>query len=127
MPRHRKGKKPVVVATPLYPGYIFVKLWDVNVWPQLRLCKDVLGVLCRDRSLLLAENRFVESLIDIEYKEQPLPPLSKGDIVSINEGPFEGFSGTYLGSGRVELNLFGRYVSTRAPRAILSRSEATNP
>ncbi|MEO0513016.1 MAG: transcription termination/antitermination protein NusG [Planctomycetota bacterium] len=119
-----KAGKQRIQETKLYPGYVFVEmaLEDGRI-PQdvFFLIKETTGVGdfigTAGRPTPLAKHEIEKMLVDSKKPDdEPLTTLrfSKGDNVSIKEGPFENYDGTVdeifpeKGMVRVLVTIFGR-------------------
>jgi transcriptional antiterminator NusG len=120
-----KGGKQRIVETKLYPGYVFV---EMKLEPDGRIPQDVFFLIkettgvgdfvgTAGRPTPMKEHEIEKMLIDSRKPEdQPTVKLvfSKGEVVRIKEGPFEGYEGTVdelfpdKGVVRVLVTIFGR-------------------
>ena len=120
-----KGGKQRITETKLYPGYVFVemRLEDDGRIPQdvFFLIKETTGVGdfvgTAGRPTPMQEHEIEKMLLDSRKPEdEPVVTLtfSKGEPVTIKEGPFEGYEGTVdeimpdKGMVRVLVTIFGR-------------------
>lgn len=120
-----KGGKTRVTETKLYPGYIFV---EMRLEPDGRIPQDVfflikettgvgdfVGTAGRPTPMSVTE---VEKMLFDSRLPEETPTVKmefqKGDPVTINEGPFEGYEGSVddvlpdKGLVRVLVTIFGR-------------------
>ena len=83
---------------PLFPGYLFVR-GDVEherlELLQTNLCVHILAVL--DQEELAHDLSQVRRLQELGLPLRPYPELTKGSVVRIAEGPFEGMTGRVTG------------------------------
>lgn len=120
-----KGGKQRVVETKLYPGYVFV---EMRLEPDGRIPQDVFFLIkettgvgdfvgTAGRPTPMKEHEIEKMLLDSRKPEdQPTIKLvfSKGEPVTIKEGPFQGYEGTVdellpeKGLVRVLVTIFGR-------------------
>lgn len=86
---------------PLFPGYLFVHAEENtrDVLFDRRYVANYIPVVDQDR--LWADLKRVHKLIESGRELTPHGPLAAGDRVMINAGPFAGFEGTIIRSGRV--------------------------
>lgn len=121
-----KGGKKRTVEKKLYPGYLMVQadLEDpedpgvINARTTLRGIdglRDFLGSRGEPTSITEAEvTAILSRMTDSESRPQVTIGLSKGDMVKINSGPFDGFDGavdevnTERGTVKVVVTIFGR-------------------
>lgn len=119
-PSKRKDRK-LMIETPLFPGYVFVKSTRAPV-DQLPILKTLGAVRLLGNSagpVPVPENQ-IESLKRLISVTQDLVTgsiieLKKGDPVIILEGPMAGLKGDFFeqkGKGRViiKVDLLGRYA-----------------
>ena len=119
-PSRRKDRK-LMIETPLFPGYVFVKSTMAPV-DQLPILKTVGAVrlLGNSKGPLPVPEHQIESLKILTSVAQDLITgsmieLKKGDPVMILEGPMAGLKGEFFehkGKGRViiKVDLLGRYA-----------------
>jgi len=135
-----KGGKQRITETKLYPGYVFVEmqLEDDGRIPQdvFFLVKETTGVGdfvgASGRPTALQKHEVEKMLID-SRKPEELPTIrmvyQKGDLVTINEGPFENYDGTVdtilpeKGLVRVLITIFGRQAPIELEEWQLSKPE----
>ncbi|MEL7471729.1 MAG: transcription termination/antitermination protein NusG [Planctomycetota bacterium] len=120
-----KNGKQKITETKLYPGYVFVemKLEDDGRIPQdvFFLIKETTGVGdfvgTAGRPTPMQEHEIEKMLRDSERpEEEPVIKFTfeQGEVVSIKEGPFQGYEGTVdelfpeKGIIRVLVTIFGR-------------------
>ena len=119
-PSKRKDRK-LMIETPLFPGYVFVKATMAPV-DQLPILKTVGAVRLLGNSAgpLPVPEHQIESLKRLTSVTQDLVTgsiieIKKGDPVIILEGPMAGLKGDFFehkGKGRViiKVELLGRYA-----------------
>lgn len=119
-PSKRKDRK-LMIETPLFPGYVFVKSTSTPA-DQLPILKTVGAVRLLGNSAgpMPVPEYQIESLRRLTSVTQNLVTgniieLKKGDPVIILEGPMAGLKGDFFehkGSGRViiKVNLLGSYA-----------------
>lgn len=121
-----KGGKKKTVERKLYPGYLMVQadlddpedLRVITVRNTLRAIdgvRDFLGPRGEPTPISESEvTSILSRMTDSETRPQVTIGLSKGDMVKINSGPFDGFDGsvedvnTEKGTVRVVVTIFGR-------------------
>ena len=121
-----KGGKKRTVEKKLYPGYLMVQAeLEQNDDPRVIQARqvlrgidglrDFLGSNGEPTSISEAEvSEILARMTDSETRPQVTIGLSKGDMVKINSGPFDGFDGaveevnTEKGTVRVVVTIFGR-------------------
>ena len=121
----KRGKKRTVERK-LYPGYLMVQA-DLDEPENNRTIaartalrsidglRDFLGPRGDPTAITEAEvNSILSRMTDSETRPQVTIGLSKGDMVKINSGPFDGFDGSIddvnaeKGTVRVVVTIFGR-------------------
>ncbi len=121
----KRGKKRTVEKK-LYPGYLMVQA-DIDEAEEPRVMiarntlrniegvRDFLGSRGEPSALSEAEvSSILSRMTDSESRPQVTIGLSKGDMVKINSGPFDGFDGAVedvnaeKGTVRVVVTIFGR-------------------
>jgi transcriptional antiterminator NusG len=121
----KRGKKRTVEKK-LYPGYLMVQAdIDESEEPRVMVARntlrniegvrDFLGSRGEPSPLSEAEvSSILSRMTDSESRPQVTIGLSKGDMVKINSGPFDGFDGAVeevnaeKGTVRVVVTIFGR-------------------
>ena len=121
--RHRSSGKEKQVILPAFNGYIFA-VGVMSYWKTLRDHPKVIDVLCFPTSTGYRKPYEVDArLVESDYfreKQELVPiPLKVGSTIRVVDGPFTGLTGVYVGSGFVELVLFGRTVKTKIPQHML--------
>ena len=119
-PSRRKDRK-LMIETPLFPGYVFVKSTRASA-DQLPILKIVGAVrlLGNSKGPVPVPDHQIESLKLLTSVSQDLITgaiiqLKKGDPVMILEGPMSGLKGEFFehkGQGRViiKIDLLGQYA-----------------
>ncbi len=121
-----KGGKKRTVENKLYPGYLMVQA-DLDEADDPRVIqarqvlrgidglRDFLGSRGEPTAISEAEvSEILSRMTDSETRPQVTIGLTKGDMVKINSGPFDGFDGTVedvnaeKGTVRVIVTIFGR-------------------
>ncbi len=121
----KRGKKRIVERK-LYPGYLMVQAdLDDREDPRVQQARttlrgidglrDFLGARGEPTPISEAEvTSILSRMTDSETRPQVTIGLSKGDMVKINSGPFDGFDGAVddvnaeKGTVRVVVTIFGR-------------------
>lgn len=102
----RQGKK-VTTERKLYPGYIFVKAQllysdgrpNEEAWYFIRDTQGVIGFVGGGKPVPISAQEVDDMLRQREEEEEggaapkPKVPFEVGEIVTINDGPFENFEG----------------------------------
>lgn len=111
--RSRRRDRKIMIRTPLFPGYLFVKT-DLNPLEHLEILKTIGAVrlIGNKDGPLPVINETIESLkIMVDAGNQMVTTgrvFKKGDRVIVISGPFLGVVGTfvrYRGKGRVVVNI----------------------
>ena len=111
--KSRRRDRKVMIRTPLFPGYLFVKT-DLSPFEHLEILKTVGAVRLignKDGPLPVIDETIDSLKIMIEAGNQAITTgraLKKGDRVVVVSGPFVGVIGTFLryrGKGRVVVNI----------------------
>lgn len=135
-----KGGKQRITETKLYPGYVFVemRLEEDGRIPQdvFFLIKETTGVGdfvgTAGRPTAMADHEVVKMLTDSKRPdEEPIIKLSftKGEAVTIMEGPFESYEGTVdellpeKGLVRVLVTIFGRQAPIELEEWQIAKAE----
>jgi transcription antitermination factor NusG len=127
--RNRRDPRHRISWLPLFPGYVFVR-GDVEherlELLKTNLCARVLAVL--DQEGLDHDLAQVRRLQEMGLPLRPHPELTKGSIVRIAEGPFEGMTGcvaSLKGKDRfvVSVRFIHRAVSVELDRDALVPGE----
>jgi len=99
MPRLIEGKR----VTPLFPGYVFVKLNDDGAWRWLQGTYGVLHVVRIGVEPAFVLNEHIASLKKrekdgvIELPSAPIKKLKAGDAIEVIKGAMEGWQGLFKG------------------------------
>ena len=93
---------------PMFPGYLFVKLDEVNDnWHRIRSTRGVLQLVHFNDRLLPIEDRIIEAIRGrLAVDQTRVPYLEPGERVVVAEGPFSDVEAIFLandGSERVML------------------------
>lgn len=135
-----KAGKQKITETKLYPGYVFVemKLEDDGRIPQdvFFLIKETTGVGdfvgTAGRPTPLKSHEIEKMLVDSRKPDdEPTVKLvfSKGEHVTIKEGPFQGYEGTVdevlpeKGQVRVLVTIFGRQAPIEIEEWLITKAE----
>jgi len=135
-----KAGKTRITETKLYPGYVFVEMRLENDGriPQdvFFLIKETTGVGdfvgTAGRPTPMKEHEIEKMLRDSRKpEEEPIVKLvfSKGDHVTVKEGPFQGYEGTVdevdpeKGRVRVLVTIFGRQAPIELEEWLIAKSE----
>jgi transcription antitermination factor NusG len=125
--KSRRKDRNLMIETPLFPGYIFVKS-SFNPADQLNILKTVGAVrlLGNQTGPIPVPRSQVESLkimttADIDLITGTNLQLKKGDEVLIIEGPLAGVKGEftrYKGKGRViiKIDVLGQYAGVEVDK-----------
>ncbi|MCK5801327.1 MAG: transcription termination/antitermination factor NusG [Lentisphaeria bacterium] len=101
----RKQGKKITTERKLYPGYIFVKATLLNAdgapheeaWYFIRDTPGVIGFVGGDKPVPISSQEADDMLRQQESEEEgatkPKVPFEVGEVVTINDGPFENFEG----------------------------------
>ena len=136
-----KGGKQRIVETKLYPGYVFV---EMRLEPDGRIPQDVFFLIkettgvgdfvgTAGRPTPMKEHEIEKMLVDSRKPDdEPTVKLvfSKGESVTIREGPFQGYEGTVdellpdKGLVRVLVTIFGRQAPIELEEWQLSKTDA---
>lgn len=122
-----KGGKKTVRKRKLYPGYIFVrvKLYDdegnflEKPWYFVRGINGIINFMGGDRPLPLPKkevDQIFEQMKQAEGTERPKVEYSVGEMVKVNDGPFQSLTGkveeidTEKGKLKISVSIFGRFT-----------------
>ncbi len=114
---NRDGKT-VVSEKKLFPGYVMVRMYlSDDVWYLIRNTRGVTGFVGPEAKPIPLKE---EELMNMGLMERPqvIPEFEVGDIITVVNGPLEGFSGpieeVMPGQGKVRVNvsMFGRQTPT---------------
>jgi transcriptional antiterminator RfaH len=134
LPRFRRlrrhARRTEFVLSPLFPGYLFVKLDPgTERWRSINGTFGVIRLLCNGDTPLAMPEGLVEEIMQRRDGSGlvALPPrrLAVGNAVRIAAGPFANLEGLFQempGRDRVVLlfNLLGRKVRASVPLAVLA-------
>jgi transcription antitermination factor NusG len=111
--RAGKGKRPYILAAPLFPGYLFIR-WQYN-WHSLLSTYGVATILLKGESPDTIADKILRQIKARENKNGfvELPRPKPGMRALINKGAFQGQIGLYQGMQandrkRVLLDILGR-------------------
>ena len=120
-----RGGTKKVSQRKLYPGYIFIqmKLYDEEKrllptpWDFVRNTQGIIGFLGGERPIA-TPNEEIEAIkaqiTEAEESEKPRVNFEIGEVVKINDGPFQNYNGsveeidTEAGKLKVTIDIFGR-------------------
>ena len=120
-----RGGTKKVSQRKLYPGYIFIqmKLYDEEKrllptpWDFVRNTQGIIGFLGGERPIATPTEE-VEAIkaqiTEAEESEKPRVNFEIGEVVKINDGPFQNYNGsveeidTEAGKLKVTIDIFGR-------------------
>ena len=110
-PSKRKDRR-VILDVPIFPGYVFVKT-PLKPNNHLAILKStgVVRLLGNSAGPLPVPEESLESLRIMVSAEEEIftgPTFTKGEMVVVTHGPFEGMTGVFhkdLGQGRVVVNM----------------------
>ena len=120
-----RGGTKKVSQRKLYPGYIFIqmKLYDEEKrllptpWDFVRNTQGIIGFLGGERPIATPteEIKAIKAQItEAEESEKPRVNFEIGEVVKINDGPFQNYNGsveeidTEAGKLKVTIDIFGR-------------------
>lgn len=116
--RNRKSNKIVRTRKPMYPGYLFLGLQEVSLWPRLLGIDVVSGVLLVDRSPCVIGDSVIDQIRAIESDDLDTDVFEIGTKVPMTIGDVP-VNGIYVGQGFVEISAFGRVVRVNIPKVAL--------
>lgn len=131
--RSPRGRRRRTAFLPLFPGYLFVR-GDVEherlELLRTNLCVNILVVL--DQEGLGHDLAQVRRLQEAGLPLRPHPELTKGSVVRIAEGPFEGMTGRVTGlKGKsrfvVAVRFIHRSVSVELDSDVLVPGDPVRP
>jgi transcriptional antiterminator RfaH len=124
----RQGRR-IAVQEPMFPGYLFVKLDEVNGnWHRIRSTRGVLKLVHFNDRLVPIEDRIIDRIRERLAVHQPcVPYLKPGERVVITEGAFSDVDAIFLandGSDRVMLlmNILHREQRLSFPASIVRKT-----
>jgi transcriptional antiterminator NusG len=120
-----RNAKKTVTQRKLFPGYIFIemKLYDEQQqllgppWDFIRNTQGVIGFLGGDRPIATSAEEIEAikaQIADSEESEKPKVNFELGEMVKINDGPFQSYNGAVeeidadSGKLKVTIDIFGR-------------------
>ena len=94
--RTRVGGSVVMVARPMFPGYVFVRTIEPEKW-RINATKRVASLLnVADQDRLWSDLRRVRGVLDLGRPITPVLKLEPGTPVTLRAGPLAGMSGTII-------------------------------
>ena len=120
-----RGGTKKVSQRKLYPGYIFIqmKLYDEEKrllptpWDFVRNTQGIIGFLGGERPIATPTEEIEAikaQITEAEESEKPRVNFEIGEVVKINDGPFQNYNGsveeidTEAGKLKVTIDIFGR-------------------
>ena len=120
-----RGGTKKVSQRKLYPGYIFIqmKLYDEEKrllptpWDFVRNTQGIIGFLGGERPIATPTEEIVAikaQITEAEESEKPKVNFEIGEVVKINDGPFQNYNGSVeeidaeAGKLKVTIDIFGR-------------------
>lgn len=109
-----RGSQRQTVATPLFPGYLFIHLdQQTDNWSAIRSTRGVVRLVSFGGQPQSVSNDLIAALRDRVAKAPRAPALQTGDRIKVTEGAFvdiEAIFNTWAGEDRVVilLNLMRR-------------------
>ena len=120
-----RGGSKKVSQRKLYPGYIFIqmKLYDEEKrllptpWDFVRNTQGIIGFLGGERPIATPTEEIEAikaQITEAEESEKPRVNFEIGEVVKINDGPFQNYNGsveeidTEAGKLKVTIDIFGR-------------------
>ena len=120
-----RGGTKKVSQRKLYPGYIFIqmKLYDEEKrllptpWDFVRNTQGIIGFLGGERPIATPTEEIEAiktQITEAEESEKPRVNFEIGEVVKINDGPFQSYTGaveeidTEAGKLKVTIDIFGR-------------------
>ena len=112
---------------PLFAGYVFFRGTDRAVSVVLRSGVTANMIAVGDQKLLTAELEQIRRLQLAGASFEVYEDLQPADVVTITEGPFRGYSGAVVRSGRgqrlvVSLSMLRKNVAVEFERPVLRRA-----
>lgn len=121
----RHARRVETVSSPMFPGYLFVRL-DVarQAWSRINSTYGIRKLICRGETPSRLPDGFVEALradVDEGRLQAPEDRLDPGAALRVIDGPFADCIGTLLSSASRDrvtllLKVLGRDVSAVLPR-----------
>lgn len=120
-----RGGTKKVSQRKLYPGYIFIqmKLYDEEKrllptpWDFVRNTQGIIGFLGGERPIATPTDEIAAikaQITEAEESEKPRVNFEIGEVVKINDGPFQNYNGSVeeidaeAGKLKVTIDIFGR-------------------
>lgn len=120
-----RGGTKKVSQRKLYPGYIFIqmKLYDEEKrllptpWDFVRNTQGIIGFLGGERPIATPTEEIEAiktQITEAEESEKPRVNFESGEVVKINDGPFQSYTGAVeeidaeAGKLKVTIDIFGR-------------------
>ena len=120
-----RGGTKKVSQRKLYPGYIFIqmKLYDEEKrllptpWDFVRNTQGIIGFLGGERPIATPTDEIAAikaQITEAEESEKPKVNFEIGEVVKINDGPFQNYNGSVeeidaeAGKLKVTIDIFGR-------------------
>lgn len=120
-----RGGAKKVSQRKLYPGYIFIqmKLYDEEKrllptpWDFVRNTQGIIGFLGGERPIATPTEEIAAiktQITEAEESEKPRVNFEIGEVVKINDGPFQNYNGSVeeidaeAGKLKVTIDIFGR-------------------
>ena len=120
-----RGGTKKVSQRKLYPGYIFIqmKLYDEEKrllptpWDFVRNTQGIIGFLGGERPIATPTDEIAAikaQITEAEESEKPRVNFAIGEVVKINDGPFQNYNGSVeeidaeAGKLKVTIDIFGR-------------------
>ena len=120
-----RGGTKKVSQRKLYPGYIFIqmKLYDEEKrllptpWDFVRNTQGIIGFLGGERPIATPTEEIAAikaQITEAEESEKPKVNFETGEVVKINDGPFQNYNGAVeeidaeAGKLKVTIDIFGR-------------------
>ena len=114
----RKDGQEEIVDETLFPGYVLIEMeMNDDTWYVVRNTPGVAGFVSSGTKPLPARNEEIDRILErmeVEGEKLLEPEFSKGDKVSVIDGPFEDFIGVVQevnpqqGKVKVMVSMFGR-------------------
>jgi transcription antitermination factor NusG len=120
------GQYKVVVETPLFPSYVFLRGLVEDVYRADRTKRVAKIIPVNDQKRIDWELRNVSLAVTQEVQFDPFPYLIKGTRVEVRAGPLRGLQGlvedrTKMDRLILQVDMLGRAVSLEVDGALLDR------
>ena len=121
VPLYKRRNKSRVVDLPLFPNYVFCRLYGMPL-ERLSRIPGIFGVVRQGKdpaSVSDAEVSALQSIVASGLPARPWPFLREGDVVRIEEGPLRGIEGHVdLAATQIviSITLLQRSVAVTVPR-----------